>query len=103
MKIEMFPLKKARARRTDPYVSHVAASQVEESRAISGQRLNIYIALCKGKGTPSEVGERIGMTKEKVSKRMREIPHIRLTGVIRKNKDGYLENEWEAIVPTEKL
>jgi hypothetical protein len=98
MKVEMFPLK---SHRNDPFTSYVAAERAE--RPASGHRLDIYLALCKGPATASEIAERTGLTQIQVARRLSEVRGIRRTDVTRQNPAGNAECVWEVVASPENL
>lgn len=72
---------KARARRTDPQVSHNAAKRVEESGVCEIQRLAIYDILQRhGPQTVKEMATRLAWTKDELGKRVDSVRGIAPNG-----------------------
>jgi hypothetical protein len=64
----------ARARTSDPAVSHAAADRAERDGTIRGHAARIIRALVEGgPGTASEVGARCGLTNVQVDRRAKEL------------------------------
>lgn len=93
MKIQMFPLKTARARRNDVKTSHDAAEAAERGK-VKQQRFDLKMQIIEAPGTASELAERTGMTQMQACQRLCEIDGIERKGDRRKNAGGNWEMVW---------
>ena len=79
---------KARARRTDPQVSHDAAKRVEASGICERQRQAIYDCLkTHGPQTIEEIAMHFFWSKEALGKRILQVEGIACTGKSRKGRE----------------
>lgn len=89
----------ARARATDPGVSHAAAARVDEFVGAHVDR--IYSCLEKhGPQTKDQIAARTGLTPVQVDRRLPEMERdgdVRTTGEVRKSASGRDERVWEAV------
>lgn len=96
---EPAPVVHPRARRTDPFTSHIAAGKAERFAGSHAARLLAEL-LAHGPGTVDELAARVGLQSQQVNKRLPELERegrIRATDRTRLSKAGVQERIWEAL------